>query len=126
MSQTRLIDGSTAGFVAVAMVSDIPAGWVLKTRIGGVEIALANSNGTIHALDNSCTHAGGPLGDNRLKEGCFVECPWHNSVFDVRNGEPVGGPARKAVRKFHVKVVEGVVYVGTDDVARAGVDGIPD
>jgi 3-phenylpropionate/trans-cinnamate dioxygenase ferredoxin component len=126
MNQTRLVDDSTAGFVAVAMLSDIPEGWVLKTRIGGVEIALANSNGTIHALDNSCTHAGGPLGDNRLKEGCFVECPWHNSVFDVRNGEPVGGPSRKAVRKFHVRVDDGVVYVSVADVAKAEEEGIPD
>lgn len=114
MTMTSTPKIPTKGLVPVASVTDIPIGWVLKTRIGGLEIALANSEGTIHALDNSCSHAAGPLGDNRLKEGCFVECPWHNAVFDVRSGEPVSGTARKPVRKYQVKVDQGIVYVCTD------------
>lgn len=101
-------------FVAVAALADIPVGWVLKVRVSSREIALANCEGEIEALDNSCSHAGGPLGDNRLKDSCFVECPWHNAVFDVRSGEAVSGAARKAVRKYETKVEGGMVYVSID------------
>jgi nitrite reductase/ring-hydroxylating ferredoxin subunit len=103
-----------AGLVAVAGVDDVPPGWVLKTRLGSQEIALANCGGTFHALENSCTHAGGPLGDNRLKEACSLECPWHNSVFDVRTGEAVRGPARKPLKKYEVVVDDGTVFVAVD------------
>ncbi|MCW3035951.1 MAG: putative iron-sulfur protein, partial [Actinobacteria bacterium] len=62
-----------------------------------------------------CSHAGGPLGDTRLKEGCFVECPWHNSVFDVRTGTVVRGPARKEVKLYDVTIQDGKVFVAIPD-----------
>ncbi len=97
--------------VRVAAVSDVPVGWVLKVRVENREIAIANCEGTLYAFDNACSHAGGPLGDNRLKEGCFVECPWHNSVFDARTGDAVRGPARKGARMYPVTVADGSVLV---------------
>ena len=100
--------------VQVAAVTDVPPGWVLKVRVGSREIALANSEGTFYAMDNACSHAGGPLGDNRLKEGCYLECPWHNSVFDARTGDALRGPARKPVRMYHVAVQDGTVFVALD------------
>ncbi len=100
--------------VRVAAVEDVPPGWVLKVRLGSREIALANCGGAFLAIDNACTHAGGPLGDGRLKEGCSVECSWHNSVFDARTGEVLRGPARKPVRTYPVTVEDGGVFVALD------------
>jgi nitrite reductase/ring-hydroxylating ferredoxin subunit len=100
--------------VAAASVGDVPPGWVLKVCVDNREIAVANTSGTFTALENACTHAGGPLGDNRLKEGCYIECPWHNSVFDARTGDVVRGPARKAVKMYDTKVLDGIVYVAMD------------
>jgi nitrite reductase/ring-hydroxylating ferredoxin subunit len=100
-----------AGFVAVASVGDVPPGWVLKVVAGGREVALANRDGRFYAVDNSCTHAGGPLAHNRLSPDCTIECPWHNSVFDVRTGEVVSGPARKPAKTYPVQVSGGKVYV---------------
>lgn len=97
--------------VQVAAVDDVPPGWVLKLRVGNRELALARAGDEFFAMDNSCPHAGGPLGDTRLKEGCGVECPWHNSVFDVRSGAVVRGPARKELRHYDVTVFEGKVFV---------------
>jgi nitrite reductase/ring-hydroxylating ferredoxin subunit len=101
-------------FVAVASVSDVPAGWILRVTVGQREIALANEGGTFYALDNACSHSAGPLGDNRLRNGCLVECPWHNAVFDVRSGEVVRGPARKSQRTYPVKVEDGTVFVAIE------------
>lgn len=99
------------GFAPAAAVKDVPPGWVLRTSFQGREIALANHAGTFYALDNSCSHAGGPLGDNRLKPDCSVECTWHGSVFDARTGEVLRGPARKPVRVHEVTVEDGTVFV---------------
>lgn len=114
MSAASPADTAARRLIRVADVGDVPPGWVLRVRIDSQEIALANSEGTFYALDNACTHAGGPLGDNRLKEGCYLECPWHNAVFDARTGTVVKGPARKAAKMFEVTVLEGAVYIALD------------
>ena len=101
--------------VRVAAVADVPPGWVLKVRVGSREVALAHTEDRLYAVENSCSHAGGPLGDTRLKEGCFVECPWHNSVFDVRTGAVVRGPARKEVKLYDVMIQDGKVFVALPD-----------
>jgi nitrite reductase/ring-hydroxylating ferredoxin subunit len=100
--------------VRAASVTDVPPGWALKVRLDNREIALANTAGVFTALENACSHAGGPLGDNRLKEGCYLECPWHNSVFDARTGDVVRGPARKGVKMYAVTVLDGTVFVALD------------
>ena len=115
MSATPAAAASTGRLVRVAALGEVPPGWVLKVAIdiAGVrrELALANSVGTLSALGNACSHAGGPLGDNRLKEGCYLECPWHNAVFDARTGAVVRGPARKAAKLYEVSVFEGTVFI---------------
>lgn len=102
---------SATTFVAVAVTSDIPPGWVLRVAVDQRELALANVEGEFYALENACSHAAGPLGDNRLRGGCLVECPWHSSVFDVRTGEAVRGPARKPQQIYPVKIEGDTVYV---------------
>jgi nitrite reductase/ring-hydroxylating ferredoxin subunit len=101
-------------FVEVASLADVPPGWVRRVRAGSRDVALANCDGALFALDNTCPHAGGPLGDGRLKDGCYVECPWHNSVFEARTGEALRGPARKPVKMYPVTVQDGTVFVAVD------------
>lgn len=95
----------------VAAVADVPPGWVATVRVDGHTLALANADGSFYAFDDTCGHAGGPLGDNRLHDGCLVECPWHAAVFDVTTGEPRCGPARKPQTTHPVTVKDGTVFV---------------
>ena len=76
-------------FVSVAKVADIPPGTGRTVDVGGIWIALYNAGGTFYAVDNTCPHAGGPLGEGKLSEG-IVECPWPGSRFSLRTGERVG------------------------------------
>ncbi len=106
---------NAARLVQVAALSDVPPGWVLKVRLGSRELAVARNGDGVFVVDNACTHAGGPVGDTRLKEGCFVECPWHNSVFDVRTGAVARGPARKELKTYDVVVEDGKIFVSVPD-----------
>jgi nitrite reductase/ring-hydroxylating ferredoxin subunit len=49
----------------------------------GKQIVLCMVEGKIYAIDEICTHEGGPLVEGELK-GYDLKCPWHYAVFDVR------------------------------------------
>lgn len=73
-------------------------------------IALFNVEGTFCAIDNTCTHRGGPLGEGELN-GESVTCPWHGANFNVKTGAVTRSPAGTGVRSFVVKVEAGDVLV---------------
>ena len=79
-------------FVTVAKVDDIPPGTGHTVEVHGIWIALFNVDGSFYAIDNTCPHAGGPLGEGHL-DGCIVECPWHGWRFNVQTGERPENPA---------------------------------
>ena len=64
--------------------------------------ALFNAGGQFYAIDNSCRHRGGPLGEGDLM-GTTVVCPWHGWEYNVTNGENIDDPSVK-VACFAVRV----------------------
>lgn len=96
--------------VKVAKVSDVSVGTGKVVQAGDKTLALFNLGGTFYALDNRCTHMGGPLGEGAV-EGNQVTCPWHGSVFNITTGEVVEPPARRPVATFRVHVERDEVLV---------------
>jgi len=90
-------------FVTVGTLDELPPGSCLSVEKEGQGIALCNSGGTIYALDNTCPHAGGPLGEGSV-DGDVVECPWHGWRFNLRTGERSEN-ADISVGCFEVRVV---------------------
>ena len=78
--------------IKVAMVGDVPAGEARVVDAGGRTLALVNVDGRYFALDNTCPHRGGPLGEGDV-EGAVVTCPWHGWRWDVTTGASVNNPA---------------------------------
>jgi nitrite reductase (NADH) small subunit len=99
-----------AAFRRVANVNDIPSGHGAVVEVGGKQIALFNIQGIFHAIDNTCTHRGGPLGEGNLR-GTTITCPWHGSQFNVTNGQVLGPPAVFDVASYPTKVEEDGVWV---------------
>ena len=71
--------------VRLASRSDLPIGAAKIVAARGKVIALFNVGGTVHAVENTCPHRGGPLGEGVLN-GTVVTCPWHGWEFDVCTG----------------------------------------
>ncbi len=92
----------------VARVADIPAGAGLAVDVEGRRVALFNVGGKIYAIDDECTHSGGPLSEGDLI-GTRVECPWHGACFDLATGRALCAPADDDVRAYPVEVVNGEV-----------------
>lgn len=91
-----------AEFVKVATTSEIPPGSGKTVEIGAKPIAVFNCEGTFYAIDDTCPHQGGPLGEGEV-EGTVVTCPWHEWRYDVRTGVNTDDPNCK-VTAYPVKV----------------------
>jgi 3-phenylpropionate/trans-cinnamate dioxygenase ferredoxin component len=91
-----------ADFVKVASLNELENGAAKAVEVGGKTIAIFNVNGTVYALDNTCLHRGGPLGEGIL-EGDVVTCPWHMWQYNVRTGEKLEYPSLK-VATYPVQV----------------------
>lgn len=100
-------------YVEVADTSEISEGGGGVYEIDGLEVAVFHVNGEFYAVENTCTHAGGSLGNGGLKDST-VMCPRHGAEFDVRTGEPLDtrlNPASEAVTTYDVKTEDGVIKV---------------
>jgi nitrite reductase/ring-hydroxylating ferredoxin subunit len=76
------------GFMRVARKEEIPAGSISEFQVEGLTIAIANVGNKFYAINNTCLHRGGPLGQGLL-QGMAVTCPWHGWQYDVTNGKLV-------------------------------------
>ena len=91
------------GFVTVARVGEIPEGGVKVVRLDDLPIAVFHVDGDYYALEDVCTHDGGPLAEGRL-DGDVIECPRHGARFAVKTGAVLGLPAMVPVPTFEVRV----------------------
>jgi nitrite reductase/ring-hydroxylating ferredoxin subunit/uncharacterized membrane protein len=81
-----------------------------RVTVDGAPVLLYRDGDGIHAIGAVCSHAGGPLEEGTFFDHC-VECPWHQSVFDLRTGEVVHGPATHAQPAYEARVRDGQVEV---------------
>ena len=99
--------------VKVAETKEVAPGTGKVVEAEGRSIALFNVAEAFYAIDNTCTHVGGPLGEGELA-GEVVTCPWHNTEFNVRTGAALGPLTDEGVRSFPVKVQGNDVLVELD------------
>jgi nitrite reductase/ring-hydroxylating ferredoxin subunit len=74
------------GWQFAASISQLPPDEPIVARVGEHVLAIGRNGSTYFAVDNTCPHAGGSLGNGILKEGNIV-CPLHNWEFDVTTGK---------------------------------------
>ena len=81
-------------FHRAAAISEVAVGAGKTVVVEGKEIALFNMDGKFHAIDNTCPHHQGPLGEGGL-DGAIVTCPWHGWQFDITSGACLLNPQAK-------------------------------
>lgn len=96
--------------------TELSEGIPVCVSAGAVNVMIVRDDDGIHALDDRCTHRGGPLHEGEVTDGC-VTCPWHGSRFRLADGSIEQGPAVTPQPVYETRVVDGRVEV------RAAADG---
>jgi len=100
-----------SNFVKVADLAEIPAGASKLVEVSQVRVALFNLDGEIYAIEDVCTHDGGPLVEGTIVNGCQVRCPRHGARFDIRTGAALSFPAFEATNTYAVQIKDGAVWI---------------
>jgi 3-phenylpropionate/trans-cinnamate dioxygenase ferredoxin subunit len=97
-------------FVRVAKVSELSDPGKMLVEVDDRLVALFKVGGQLFALDDVCTHDGGPLAEGKLEDHT-IACPRHGAKFDIRNGRALTMPATQPTAAHEVKVVGDEVFV---------------
>jgi 3-phenylpropionate/trans-cinnamate dioxygenase ferredoxin subunit len=101
-------------FVRVAAVSELPDPCRKLVEVDERLVVLVHVGGEFFAIDDVCTHDGGPLGEGELDDHT-IACPRHGAKFDIRTGAALTMPATRATAVHEVKVSGGDVLVRLKD-----------
>jgi nitrite reductase/ring-hydroxylating ferredoxin subunit/uncharacterized membrane protein len=82
----------------------------VQVRVAGVPVLLVRIKGQVLAIDDRCSHRGGPLHEGTLTGEC-ISCPWHGGTFKLTDGSVVSGPATRPQRSWQVRVESGNVQL---------------
>lgn len=87
----------------VAETKDLQPGTAKLVEVAGKKIALFNVKGQFYALDDTCTHKGGPLSEGSIEDESVI-CPWHGASFEIKTGKVLNPPAPSGVACYKVQV----------------------
>jgi nitrite reductase/ring-hydroxylating ferredoxin subunit len=106
------MDAST--WTPAIALDQLPAGKGVRVTLDGTDVLLVRSGEGVLAVANRCTHQGAPLHKGVLKlAGSMptVQCPVHGSVFRLRDGGVLRGPATQPLAAYDARVDGSTVEV---------------
>ena len=80
-------------------------------EVNGTPVLLFRQGDNFYAIGAVCAHAGGPLEDGRVIDDVRIECPWHQSVYDMRDGRVVHSPSTFNQPRYEVRLRNGQIEV---------------
>ena len=93
----------------VGMVDDVPLGEGRTFVVAGTQVAVFRlRDGSLHATQAACPHAGGPLADGQSDLNVLV-CPLHQYAYRWADGGSSSGAA--PIRTYPVRERDGHLVV---------------
>jgi nitrite reductase/ring-hydroxylating ferredoxin subunit len=103
-------EGLPTEFTAVLPEDQLVDGQPKRAQLAGRNIVLVKRGAAVFAMLESCSHLGGPLAEGAV-EGEAIRCPWHGSLFSLKDGSVLQGPACVAQPVFETQLRDGQIEV---------------
>jgi nitrite reductase/ring-hydroxylating ferredoxin subunit len=87
--------------LVVARAGELKVNQMKLLHLDGERLVLARTEQGYVVFTDRCTHRGGSLAGGVMIGG-VVQCPWHGSQFDCRNGQVTAGPATESILTYQV------------------------
>jgi len=98
-------------WIRALSAEELPIGQTRLSLLDGERVVLCRvSDGEVYAIEDSCSHDDGPLGEGKLEED-VIECPRHGARFDVRTGAAVRMPAATPIETYPARISDGWIEV---------------
>ena len=104
------MDSEGPKFVALVPADAFPVGSAQAFALGKSLVALFHTPEGLFALDDHCTHSGGPLSEGDVRDG-VVTCRWHGAAFRIATGRSAGVILCRAVRRYETRIRDGWIEV---------------
>jgi nitrite reductase/ring-hydroxylating ferredoxin subunit len=101
----------TQEFIEAGKAGELAPGTMKRVELRGRRILLANVDGRLCAVDDTCTHEEASLSTGVLK-GELVKCPLHGSRFNLCTGKALEEPAEEDLRTYPVRLEGGRILIG--------------
>ncbi len=90
-------------WTTIATAGDVAEGEMVTAELEGIAVLLANVAGAYRAIGSECTHEGCSLAEGEIDEDAVI-CPCHGSMFDLKTGAVIAGPATEGEPAYDVRV----------------------
>ena len=101
-----------AEFISAAKTDELSDPDSMLVEVDERLVVLIHAAGHWYALDDVCTHDGGPLSDGPVDASDnSIACPRHGAKFNMQSGAAMTMPATKATVSHEVKVEGDQVFV---------------
>ena len=111
VNHTAIPMGYPEKFTPVLSKDELKENQMKCVRAEKADVLLVKKNKKIYAIANTCSHLGGPLSEGEIIDDFCVRCPWHQSIFSLKDGSVIDGPATQPQPKFDVRVRKGQIEV---------------
>ena len=104
-------------YVKVTSVDDIKEDGIYPFVVGDFQIIIIRVGSDFFAFEDRCSHQDMPLseGGEIDRDKYILTCGWHGATFSLRTGNNLSLPAFEPIRKFELKIEDGLIYVDVDE-----------
>lgn len=111
MLNYKQLDPSKCKFIDIADIEEVGNGQRIFIELDNHSIVLFNIGGEYYAIENECSHDGGPIGDGDI-EGMTIVCPRHGARFDIATGKVLSLPAVEDIPAYPTRIVGKRIQIG--------------
>lgn len=101
---------TTEGEIEVATSAELEINQMKLVHVNGRRIVIGKTEEGYVAFSDFCSHPGGSLAGGALICGT-VQCPWHGSQFNVKDGSVCAGPAKMPIAVYPINEKNGRIYL---------------
>ncbi len=98
-------------FITVGQASEVADGDAAAFDVEGAQIGVARVEGALYGFSDVCTHRGCTLVAGGELDGTEIQCECHGSIFDIRTGAVVEGPATVAIEVYPARELDGQIQI---------------